>query len=133
MYTHTTQRLPIRQQPRLPSTQHKPLQLTLLLNTPSANMGDVELWPDLRALNGNNGTTYDIFWDYCHKAIQLMDTGSEENRHSQSQYLSQPISTQAFYNQVVGLIKVDVSNGKLGVMPGVLLSCKSFTFCQNLN
>eukprot|EP00966_Prymnesium_polylepis_P244639 5658463-Prymnesium_polylepis.1 len=27
-----------------------------------ASRGNVELWPELRALNGNDGTKYDLFW-----------------------------------------------------------------------
>lgn len=51
------------------------------------NFGHVELWPDLRALNGNDGSKYDIFWADGDKYLAELETLASGNRHGQQRSL----------------------------------------------
>lgn len=65
-----------------------------------ASRGDVELWPDLRALNGNDGTKYNLFWDEGDKYLAELETLASGNRHGQQRSLQQPLSVPDFIRQV---------------------------------
>ena len=65
-----------------------------------ANNGDVELWPDLRALNGNDGSKYDLFWEEGDKYLAELETLASGNRHGQQRSLQQPLSVPDFTRQV---------------------------------
>ena len=65
-----------------------------------ASRGNVELWPDLRALNGNDGTKFDLFWEEGDKYISELETLASANRHGQQRSLLQPLSVPDFTRQV---------------------------------
>ena len=65
-----------------------------------ASHGNVELWPDLRALNGNDGSKYDLFWAEGNKYLAELETLASGNRHGQQRSLQQPLSVPDFTRQV---------------------------------
>jgi hypothetical protein len=65
-----------------------------------ASCGDVELWPDLRALNGNDGSKYDLFWEAGDKLLEELESQASANRHGQERTLAQPVSVPDFTRQV---------------------------------
>ena len=65
-----------------------------------ASNGAVELWPDLRALNGNDGAKYDLFWAAGDKYLTELETTANANRHGQERALWQPLSVPDFTRQV---------------------------------
>eukprot|EP00966_Prymnesium_polylepis_P029930 695403-Prymnesium_polylepis.1 len=65
-----------------------------------ANNGNVELWPDLRALNGDDGSKYDLFWAEGDKYLEELETLASGNRHGMQRSLQQPISVPDFTRQV---------------------------------
>jgi hypothetical protein len=65
-----------------------------------ASNGNVELWPDLRALNGNDGSKYDLFWAEGDKYLAELETLASGNRHGQQRSLQQPLSVPDFTRQV---------------------------------
>ena len=65
-----------------------------------ASRGNVELWPDLRALNGNDGSKYDLFWEEGDRYLAELETLASANRHGQQRSLQQPLSVPDFTRQV---------------------------------
>eukprot|EP00966_Prymnesium_polylepis_P320357 7376731-Prymnesium_polylepis.1 len=65
-----------------------------------ASRGNVELWPDMRALNGNDGSKYDLFWDEGDRYLAELKTLASGNRHGQQRSLQQPLSVPDFTRQV---------------------------------
>lgn len=65
-----------------------------------ASNGKVELWPDLRALNGNDGSKYDLFWEAGDTYLAELETLASGNRHGQQRSLQQPLSVPDFTRQV---------------------------------
>jgi hypothetical protein len=47
-----------------------------------ASCGDVELWPDLRALNGNDGSKYDDFWEEGDKLLAELESQVRTHAHT---------------------------------------------------
>lgn len=65
-----------------------------------ASCGQVELWPDLRALNGNDGSKYDLFWAEVDKYLAELETLASANRHGQQRSLQQPLSVPDVTRQI---------------------------------
>ena len=65
-----------------------------------ASSGNVELWPDMRALNGNDGSKYDLFWEEGDKYLAELETLASANRHGQERSLLQPLSVPDFTREV---------------------------------
>jgi hypothetical protein len=65
-----------------------------------ASRGCVEHWPDLRALNGNDGSKYELFWAEGDKYLAELETLASGNRHGQQRSLQQPLSVPDFTRQV---------------------------------
>ena len=65
------------------------------------SQGDLALFPELTALNGNKGDKYDAFWEAANTYINTtLTTGAEANRHGTSLYLAQPTSVPDFVRSV---------------------------------
>ena len=64
-----------------------------------ASGGDLELWPDLRALNGNDGDKFNEFWAEAAKLVDELG-GATEGRHGTHLSLSQPTSVPDFLRRV---------------------------------
>jgi len=70
------------------------------------SQGDLALFPELTALNGNEGKKYDAFWAAADTYIKTtLTTGAEANRHGTSLYLAQPTSVRDFVESVTTLLR----------------------------
>ena len=61
---------------------------------------DLELWPDLRALNSGERDKYNLFWEAGDKVCAALVTCAAENRHGNERTLEQPLSVPDFRRRV---------------------------------
>lgn len=69
-----------------------------------ASGGDIELWPDLRALNTGEREKYNLFWEAGDRVIASLESCAADNRHGNARTLMQPLSIPDFRRRVVELL-----------------------------
>ena len=89
--------------------------------------GRMDLWPDLRAHNGNSGDKYNDFWEECIKYVEDLPKAAPINRHAppevrgtgsleidvdQNRFLAAPVSFSDLVRQVAA--RLHAKSGKEG-------------------
>jgi hypothetical protein len=73
--------------------------------------GDLDLWPDMRALNsGNEGKKYDAFWDAAADEVDSLGVAPADRRGT-ALYAAQPVSVRDFVSNVTERLRRDLNGG----------------------
>jgi hypothetical protein len=66
--------------------------------------GNVELFPDLRALNSGERPKYDPFWEAGDRVLTSLETCAADDRHGENRTLLQPLSVPDLRRRIIELL-----------------------------